>query len=333
MESDEAKKCVEIIISQKLLISLAGSCLIVIFCGITRVSDNIPLLFTTAFILPLTSVNGFINIFFQSKNNNRLLLGYYSAAFLLSGLLIYIFNATIASYQLYAGMELIFLIFLTLAIFRKTNFKLKLINLDQIRNTYKTSFSNGSSQTVVTLYSKTDLLFIQTLSSAVNVAYYGFFMRVMDPLLMIASALAISAYSFFSRHIDLADKSRVAANLRQYLMVTLTYACFMLAAITFLLPYVLHLLNSKYEIKWSLAFFFGLATAMRIMSAAQGSILFSMGKFKYTLKISIINICLLFPFYFILIPILNIKGVLISIVASELICIIIKSRTLKPVLF
>ncbi|WP_147205732.1 lipopolysaccharide biosynthesis protein [Segetibacter aerophilus] len=332
MSDEEAKECVEIIISQKLLLSIFSSGVMVTvfyFSGITNVS----LLVSTAFILPLISANSFVNIFFQSKNNNRILSGYYITAFLLSGLMIYMFSSKLEYYFIYALMEIVFFMILTYAVYRKTNFKLKFITFTEMRKTYQTSLYNGSSQTVVTIYSKTDLLFIQKLSSAINVAYYGFFMRIMDPLLMVASALATSAYSFFSKEIDSKDKPTIKRNLRQYLLVTFIYACFILAVITFLLPFLLEVIKSKYKISSSIAFFFGLATAIRIISAAQGSILLSMGKFNYTFKIALINICSLFPFYFVLIPMFNIRGVLLSIVASELICVVIKLRTLKPILF
>lgn len=332
MNDEDAKNCAEVIIFQKLLISLSGSFIIIGTCYFTGVCKNVPLLFTTAFILPLISVNAFINIFFQSKNSNRLLVSYYLTAFFISSGLIYAFYTTINSFVLYAIMEVIFFIILIIAIYRRTHFRLRLISIREIMSTYKTSFYNGSSQTVVTLYSKTDLLFIQKLSSAINVAYYGFFMRIMDPLLMIASALATSAYSFFSNQLHLTDKASLKRNLYQYLIVTFIYACFILLVTTFSLPYLLHFIKSKYEIKSSLAFFFGLATAIRIISAAQGSILLSMGKFTYTFKIALINIFSLFPFYFILIPAFNIKGALLSITGSELICVIIKSVDLRKVL-
>lgn len=333
MNDQEEKHCVELIISQKFFTSLMASGIIVIVCLMTGICKNLPLLFSTAFILPLISVNSFVNIFFQSKNGNKLLIGYYLTAFSLSALLIFLFYTLVASYWLYALMEVIFFLVLVLAIYQKTHFKFIFISLVGIRESYKASVYNGSSQTVVTLYSKTDLLFIQKLSSSINVAYYGFFMRIMEPLLMVASAVAISAYSFFSKQDIEEDKLKVKRSLRQYLFVTFIYACCILIIITFLLPFLLNITGSKYKIESSSAFFFGLATAIRIISAAQGSILLSMGKFNYTFKISIINICSLFPFYFILIPIFNIKGVLMSIVISELICVVIKSRTLKPVLF
>jgi O-antigen/teichoic acid export membrane protein len=155
----------------------------------------------------------------------------------------------------------------------------------------------------------------------------------MEPLMMIASALAISAYSFFSRYIDVEEKSKVASKLRQYLLVTVIYAVLILGAITFILPFILKVVMSKYQIEPALAFFFGMATAIRIISAAQGGILLSLGKFNYTFKIALINICSLFPLYFMLIPRLNLKGVLVSIIISEMICVGIKAKTLMKVLF
>lgn len=336
MGDEEARRTVEIIVTQKIFLSLLATCVIVATCYFTGITHNILLICTTAIILPIISVNSFINIFFQSKNNNKLLVGYYLTGFLISGMLIILLNKIfllVPLYGLYALMELSFFIILFVAIYRKTALKLKFITINEIVDTYKASFYNGTSQTVVTMYTKTDLLFIQKLSSAINVAYYGFFMRIMDPLLMVASALATSAYSFFSKEIDGEDRLRVKRNLRQYLVVTSVYAFFILAIITFVLPFVLQLLGSRYKITSSIAFFFGLATAIRIMSAAQGSILLSMGKFNYTFKIALINICSLFPFYFLLIPTYNIKGVLLSIIISEVICIVIKMKTLKPVLF
>jgi len=272
-------------------------------------------------------------VIYQSKNNNSELSGYYLIAFSLSAILIYSLNTVLASYQIYSLMEILFFSILVLAAYRKTQFRLKVISINEVYKIYKSSFYNGSSQTVVTLYSKTDLLFIEKLSSAINLAYYGFFTRVIDPLMMVASALAISAYSFFSRYINSEEKATIAPKLRQYLVVAFVYSLLILAAITFMLPVLLQTVKSRYQITSSLAFFFGLATAIRIISAAQGAILLSMGKFRYTFKIAIINVLSLFPMYFLLIPELNLRGVLTSIIISEMICVLIKAKTLMKVIF
>jgi O-antigen/teichoic acid export membrane protein len=333
MNTDEAKTSVENIYSQKLLMSLAGSIVITMFCFFAGLSNNLLLLSSTAFILPFISVNSFINIFFQSKNKNKTVSVYYIAAFFVSAIIIYFLYPHVPLYVVYLIIEAVFFLTLTFAIFSKTKFRFKLVNISTVITTYKTTLYNGSSQAVVTIYSKTDLLFIQKLSSAVNVAYYGFFMRIMDPLLMIASSLGTSAYSFFSQEIDSKDELRVKGRLRQYLLVTFIYACAIMGAITFLMPFILDVLKSKFSISISLAFLFGLATAVRIISAAQVSILLSAGRFNYIFKISLINICTLFSFYFILIPHYNLEGVLAAIIFSEVISVSIKAKNLIPLLF
>lgn len=333
MSAEESKQCVEVILSQKLIISIIAGILIVVLSYWLGVTANLSLLIATALILPVISVNSFISIYFQSKNTNKLLLVYYVSGFLFSVVLIYSLQGRIEFFFVYALMEIIFFIVLLYGIFLKTRFTLRIVSLRECCNTYRASFYNGSSQVVVTSYYKTDLLFIQRLSSSINVAYYGFFMRIMDPLLMIASALATSAYSFFSRHISITEKKEYAPKLRQYLLVTIIYAAFILSAITFLLPQVLGYVESKYQISISLAFFFGLATAVRIISAALGGIQLSMGKFRYTFKIALINILTLFPLYFLLIPSFDLKGVLVSIIISELVCVAIKAYGLKKIIF
>jgi len=305
-------KTVNEILILKLMFGVAGACLLSFIMWFVF-HQAFSLIVVSCFILPFILLNSFIGIFFQSKNNNKKLFPFYGMAFIVVGIVIYFFRNTVEYYQIYFLCELCFFLFLSIALwfhFKGFQWKLSLRNIFQ---PYRRSFFAGITTAIVTAYTKTDLIFIKKLSSAVNLAEYGFYNRIVDPLLMIASSISTSAYSFFSRN----EQKQNLKQMERFIRFIFIYAALIICITGIGFPWALQVIKSKYVMNYTIAFLFGAVTASRVLSAVYTSLLYSFGKFKLMLYLSIINLAILFILYIVLVPSFGLVGVLEAIFFTE----------------
>jgi O-antigen/teichoic acid export membrane protein len=312
-------KTVNEIIILKLTLGFVGACLLSFIMWFVF-HQAFSLIAFSCFILPFILMNSFIGVFFQSKNNNKKIFPFYGMAFMAAGLVIYFFRNTIEYYQIYFLCEFFFFLFLSIALwFHFKGFQWKL-SLGNVFQPYRRSFFAGITTAIVTAYTKTDLIFIKKLSSAVNLAEYGFYNRIVDPLLMIASSVSTSAYSFFSRN----EPTQNVRQMERFMRFVFIYAALIVCMIGIGFPWALQLIKSKYVMNYTIAFLFGAVTASRVLSAVYTSLLYSFGKFKLMLNLSVINLVILFILYIVLVPSFGLVGVLEAIFFTEASNVLVK---------
>lgn len=326
----EEKRILNIIFNLKIGMGLIGYVVVMLISFCTLGLSNIPIVALSGLILPLAANSLFIGVYFQAKGKNMLLSPFWAGASLLNLGLIFCIGNKEWLYGEYLFSELSFLLAGILAIRIYFPFSMRpKFSLSSIKSVYTETKFAGISQAITTFYGKTDIVFIEKLSQRLYVAEYGFFNRITDPFFMISSALSTAAYSFFSKRIDVLHPDEFWKKAKMLLLYSAFYAVTIALVIIFLIPFLLHVFGSKYNMSLSIALGFGIATFLRVFNGVITSLYFTLGMYNFTFRLSILNIALLVAAYFLFIPSLQLQGVLLSIVIAEFVSLLIKCFYLK----
>lgn len=270
-------------------------------------------------LLPITAISLFITTFFQAKGKNKLLSPFFLMVTLFNLAFAFFFrNSGQYNFIFYIASELSFLLAGLVAIYIYYPFTVRLrFSLRNFINIYSNSKLVGLTQTICAAYGKTDIIFLEHLSQSTCVAQYGFFNRFIDPFLMVSSITSTTAYSFFSKKVDILNPDLFYQNIKRFFFIIFFYALLVAATIALLLPVLLIYIKSKYMLAPQLAFLFGALTLLRILNGVLVSIFYTLLKYNVVLIVSISNIFLMVAFYFLLIPKLQVQGVLLSSLIPE----------------
>lgn len=164
------------------------------------------------------------------------------------------------------------------------------------------SLSLGLLELIVMLYSRLNVYFLERTGGLVAVGQYYAALRVSEPLLMVAGALAMSSYPVLSKLVDARQYGEVGEMFRRYSLraaaVTLVIATGMSALSRPILMFVKPEFAGGAGALSALAF----ATAFMFQNQLSSVVLHSFGKFHYVTACAVLNLCVFLTSAAILVP-------------------------------
>ncbi|MBJ2064023.1 lipopolysaccharide biosynthesis protein [Serratia odorifera] len=297
LQQQERTRLLELVCLQKISVGVIVS--LVVFSVLIFQGYEAGFLLPLALVLPFSLLFNLAVSYFQSQNNNRMLLDRVILATLLLGVFFAIsyFSGMALSPWVYLCVEVIFSLLVVSKLMFATDFSwlrvLRLSRLKEIAPLYRHTYSIGLTAVIVIFYSRLDNFYIKHFSPE-NLAAYGQVFRMVDPLVMVSSVLSTVAYAKFCG-IPLGFNRNCSALLTKFFGLIIGYTLFSTLAY-----YLLILLFGKYFLldnayTQSLIVIFLMIAAVKCVNGALTAMLQSQGLFKVGLFTSILCFIVALP--------------------------------------
>ena len=181
---------------------------------------------------------------------------------------------------------------------------------------------------LVTLYTRMDVVMVNSFLGTEAVGYYGIAFRITEPFQLVAVSLATSIYSHISTTL-ITNRHRIRYVISRYLLAVFLYGlvtCLLLAVIA---PYAIQLLLPRYVPAIAILRILAIALVFRTINTSLTSLIQAYGHFVQITGVATWNLIIISIALFILVPRLGVSGAALALLTGEIANTLIQSWLLK----
>jgi len=164
------------------------------------------------------------------------------------------------------------------------------------------SISLGLLELIVMLYSRLNVYFLERTGGLAAVGQYYAALRVSEPLLMVAGALAMSSYPVLSKLVQEKDYAEIGDMFRKYSLRAAGITMLVATATSVLSRPILTFVKPEFAGGAGALSALAFATAFMFQNQLSSIVLHSFGKFHYVTACALVNLCVFLTSASLLVP-------------------------------